>query len=221
MHDALPPPRLQLPAAALWLALACALFGALAAALLGHGPITAADAPISAWFHGHGHPAATQALLAITHWHSTLGVLLMAAAAGLAFAWGRSWRWLALLAASVPGGLILNALVKHAFHRARPQFDTPLLTLASSSFPSGHTAGATLWWGFALVWLFAHEPRPGRRALAMFVAVSLVLLTALSRVYLGAHYLSDVLAAMAEGGAWLALCFTTWHRGAPGGAVRG
>jgi undecaprenyl-diphosphatase len=203
------------------LALACAVFGALAVDLVRHGPVTAADASISAWFHAHGRPAATRALLAVTHWHGTLGVLLMAAVAGLWLAWRRQWQWLALLAVSVPGGLVLNSLVKHAFHRARPHFDTPLVTLASSSFPSGHTAGATVWWGFALVWFFAHEPRPARRAVATCVAVSLIVLTALSRVYLGAHYLSDVLAAAAEGTAWLALCFTVSHRAATGGVARG
>jgi membrane-associated phospholipid phosphatase len=217
-----PPPRLRAPAGFLLLALACAVFGALATDLLRSGAITAADAPISAWIRARAHPAVTQALLLVTHLHSTVGLLLVAAAAASALFWRRQWQWLALLAVSVPGVMVLNALVKHAFQRARPHFDEPLLTLATYSFPSGHTAGATALWGFALMWLFAHQPQWPERLGATVIAVTMVLLTALSRVYLGAHYLSDVLAAAAEGVAWLALCFTVFeHRSARAGARAG
>jgi membrane-associated phospholipid phosphatase len=222
MRDHPPPPRLRAPVALALLALACAVFGVFAADLMQHGAITAADAPISAWFHAHTDRAATQALLLVTHLHSTTGICVMAAAAALALAWWRELQWLPLLAITVPGGLVLNALVKHAFQRARPHFDEPLLTLATYSFPSGHAAGATVWWGFVLVWLFAHEPRLPQRALASALAGLMVALTALSRVYLGAHYLSDVLAAIAEGLAWLALCFMVLdRRSRPAGTIHG
>ena len=46
------------------------------------------------------------------------------------------------------------------------------------------------------------------RAAIVVAAVTIVLLVAFSRIYLGVHYLSDVLAAMVEGAAWLALCYT-------------
>ena len=49
----------------------------------------------------------------------------------------------------VAGGLTLNVLMKLAFHRARPSFDDPLLTLTSYSFPSGHVAGSTLFYGLS------------------------------------------------------------------------
>jgi membrane-associated phospholipid phosphatase len=219
MRDHPPPPRLRAPVAIVLLALACAIFGMLAADLVRHGAITAADAPISAWFHANTDRGATQALLLVTHLHSTAGIGVMAGLAALVLLWRRQLQWLALLALSVPGGLLLNVVVKQAFQRARPHFDEPLLTLVTYSFPSGHTAGATVWWGFALVWLFAHEPRLAPRMLAGALAVSMVLLTALSRVYLGAHYVSDVLAAVAEGAAWLALCFTATERRSPPAGV--
>ena len=213
LRDRAPPPRLRGPAALVLLALACAVFGALAADLVRQGPLTAVDATVTAWFQDHARPVATAVLLAITHLHSTVGVLLMAAVAALALLWRRQRQWAALLVLAVPGGMILNVLVKHAFQRARPQVDEPLVTLASYSFPSGHAAAATLWWGFALVWLFAHDERRPVRVLGTLLALAMIVLTALSRVYLGAHYLSDVLAAVAEASAWLALCFTTLDRG--------
>ncbi|MDB5871732.1 MAG: hypothetical protein JWQ07_1174 [Ramlibacter sp.] len=202
-----PPPRLHAPAGLALLALALLLFGWLAADLLRHGPITRADAGISTWFHGHLHPLITQSLLAVTYLHSTAGVCLMALAAALFLAWRRQAQWLPALALAVPGGLLLNASVKQAFHRARPDLADPLLTLATYSFPSGHTAGATVWWGFFAVLLLSHQPRLAWRVAGVALAAVMISLTALSRVYLGVHYLSDVLAAIAEGCAWLALCF--------------
>jgi undecaprenyl-diphosphatase len=197
------------------LAACIAAFAALAFDLRWHGPVTRADTPISVWFHVHAGPALTAIASAASRMHSTLGICLMALAAGVALAHYRQIQWLPLLALCVPGGLVLNALVKHVFQRARPSFDPPALTLASYSFPSGHTAGATVWWSFALLLWFAWEKRPVRRAAACVLAVAMVLLTGLSRMVLGLHYLSDVLAAMAEGAAWVLLCVTACRRLAP------
>lgn len=202
------PPRLSAPAGLALLALALAVFGLFALDLARQGPLSSADAAITAWFHRHTQLAVTQFLLAITYLHSTLGVCAMAALAAAWLVWRRQLQWLAALALVVPGGLVLNALVKLAFQRARPVLVDPLLTLATYSFPSGHTAGATVWWGFALALVLAHRPRLRWRVAATVAAALMIALTALSRVYLGVHYLSDVLAAMAEGVAWLALCFT-------------
>ncbi len=212
MRPAPTPPRLHVPAALILLALGCVVFGALAADLEWHGPVTGADAAISRWFHAHPLPLVTQAMFAVTALHSTIGIVLMATAAAAALWWGRQFAWLSMLVLTVPGGMLLNTLVKQAFQRVRPHFDEPLVTLASYSFPSGHTAGATLWWGFALIWLFAHSRRTRDRVLGSAFVAAMIMLTALSRVYLGAHYPSDVLAAAAEGVIWLALCFTTLGR---------
>lgn len=201
-----PPPRLHGPGALLLLVLASLAFAGLAADLLLHGPITAADVPISTWFHQHGRPSFTALMRAFSTLHSTAWVLALAALAAAVLLWRRQTAWVVPLLVCVPGGMLLNVFVKNAFQRARPSFDDPLVTIATFSFPSGHTAAATVSWGFALVWLFAHRSSPRERWLAATVAVAMVLLTALSRVYLGAHYLSDVLAATAEGLAWLALC---------------
>lgn len=208
MCHSVSPPRLSWPAGLALLALALAAFALFAFDLARHGPITGADAAITSWFHRNTQLAVTQTLLAITHLHSTYGICAMAAAAAAWLAWQRQWAWLAALAWAVPGGLVLNALVKHAFQRARPALLDPLLTLPTYSFPSGHTAGATVWWGFALAVLLAHRPRLRWRVAGALAAGLMIALTALSRVYLGVHYLSDVLAAIAEGVAWLGLCFT-------------
>jgi membrane-associated phospholipid phosphatase len=204
---AMPPARLHGRAALLLFVVACLAFAGLAADLLVHGPITAADAPISTWFHEHGRAPLTAFLRTISDLHSTASVLTLAALAGAVLLWRREGAWVIPLVLCVPGGMLLNVLVKNQFQRVRPSFEHPLVTIASYSFPSGHTAAATLAWGFALVWLFAHRSSPRERLLATVIAVAMVLLTAVSRVYLGAHYVSDVLAAAAEALAWLALCW--------------
>ncbi|WP_307731059.1 phosphatase PAP2 family protein [Pseudoduganella chitinolytica] len=100
-------------------------------------------------------------------------------------------------------------LLKHVYQRARPVFDEPFLTLATYSFPSGHTAAATLFYGLLASYVVTTNPSWRMRMAAVAGAVCMVLLVALSRVYLGAHFVSDVLAAMAESLAWLAICITS------------
>lgn len=202
----LPHPR---PARALALALLAALvFATLAADLLLHGPVTRADVPISHWFGTHAQPWVTHAMLTVSALHATVPLLVYAAALALAFVVQRQSQWVLPLVVAVPGGLLLNAAVKLVFHRARPTFAHPLVTLSSASFPSGHAAGATVWWGFVLAVWFAREADRRRRLVACLAVAALVLLTALSRVVVGAHYPSDVLAGIAEGTLWLVLCFS-------------
>ena len=195
------------------LVLGCGAFAALAADLLLHGPVTAADAGVSQWLYRNAGAAFTALMVAISAVHGTWPLLAMAAAAALALWRRRQHAWAAALVLCVPGGMLLNYAVKHTFQRARPAIDGAT-DIASYSFPSGHAAGATVWWGFVLVWWFAHraDARTRVAGAALAVAVAMVLLTALSRVYLGVHSLSDVLAAIGEGAAWLALCFMVLAR---------
>lgn len=205
------PPVAQARIALAVLVLGCGAFAALAADLLLQGPVTAADAAVGAWLQALAGPTLTALMRWVSDVHSTRALLVMAAVAAVMLAWRRQPSWVVALVLCVPGGMLLNWAVKHAFQRARPGLDGAV-QIASYSFPSGHTAGATVWWGFLLVWVMAQREDAAARAAATAVAVSMVLLTALSRVYLGAHYLSDVLAAMGEGAAWLALCFIVLAR---------
>jgi undecaprenyl-diphosphatase len=100
-------------------------------------------------------------------------------------------------------------LLKSAYHRVRPSFDDPLLTLATYSFPSGHTAGTTLFYGFMAALLVSRVRAWRWRVATVMLAVLMIVLVGLSRMYLGVHYLSDVMAAAAISIAWLALCLTS------------
>ena len=135
--------------------------------------------------------------------HLALGTALAAF-----FAWRRHWYWLLALILAVPGGMLLNTLLKLAFGRARPHFDDPFVILQSYSFPSGHVAGSTLFYGILAAFLIAHSRSNVQRVAIFVAALLLVTLVAASRMLLGAHFLSDVIGAFTESVAWLALCIT-------------
>jgi undecaprenyl-diphosphatase len=201
------PPGRRFVAGALLVVAAASLFAVLATAVAGGGRLNVLDAEIAAWLHRHATPPLAIAMLVWTQLHSTVAVGAYAAVAALVFAIDRSWRRLTLVVVAVGGGLAVNALMKLAFQRARPTFDDPLLTLATYSFPSGHVAGSTIFYGLAVAGVFARTRRPLARALAVAAAALAIALVAFSRMLLGAHFLSDVVAAFAEGVAWLTLCF--------------
>jgi len=191
----------------LLLVVAVCVFGAIAEDVFTHDPLTIIDARFNVWLHGHTLPWLTSAMLLITHVHSLLGVTVMTLAV-CSYLWIRRLRiWVLMLMLAVFGGMLLNLILKYAFVRQRPHFGDPLLTLTTYSFPSGHTLMATVFYGTlcGLVVSRAHQWR--WRFLAIAVAGLMILLVGFSRIYLGAHYLSDVLAAIAEGLAWLAFCF--------------
>ena len=178
-------------------------------------PLSLLDVRFSAWLRAHHQQALIRAMLVITHLHSMAAVSVLAMTFALYLFRRRHRYWLIAMLLTVFGGMFLNVVLKNIFHRARPHFDDPILTFSSYGFPSGHTMAATCFYGVVAafaIWKIRAWPR---RVLAVTLAASLVLLVGFSRIYLGAHYLSDVLGAMMEGLAWLALCLTaantTWR----------
>ena len=191
------------------LMLACAwAFGTIAAEVLEQSEVTVLDAWIANWFHQHKEGPWTPFMLVITHWHRPAGVLVMAVVFGAWLYRRGAHYWLATLVLAVPGGMLLNILLKYSFQRARPSFAEPLVTLTTYSFPSGHASGATFFYGLLAAYILCTSTSWPARIWAVAVAVVMVALVAFSRVYLGAHYLTDVIAAVVEGVAWLAICIT-------------
>jgi undecaprenyl-diphosphatase len=199
---------LHLTIGVLVLLLAAWIFGGIARDVVEHEALTRLDARLALWLHGHMRPGLTWVMLLLAWLHGIVGTLALA----LLLGWWLRGRlepyWLLALAAAVPGGLVLNFALKLAFHRARPHFHDPVLILPTYSFPSGHALSATVVYGFIACYVVRHARTRPVRVATVLLACALVALVAFSRLYLGVHYLSDVLAGIAEGCAWLAVCIT-------------
>ncbi|MGI9088862.1 MAG: phosphatase PAP2 family protein [Chthoniobacterales bacterium] len=176
------------------------------------GPTTAQvalDHRVTNWFHAHARPGLTSAFRVLTFFGSVGFVTGMSVLGAIFFALRKRWGRLLALVCTMLGGSLLNILLKHFFHRQRPILENPLVTLKSFGFPSGHTMGSTMLYGVLALILVQSLRNPWARLLAALAAVALIGAVGLSRIYLGAHYLTDVLGAIAIGGAWLAFIWTT------------
>jgi len=170
--------------------------------------VAALDLFLANWLHSHAFEPMTSFMLGVSHLHSVLGVTVIGLLLAVHLWYARQRYWLLTLILVLPPGMLLNVALKHSYQRPRPLFEEPLLTLATYSFPSGHTMAATLLYGLLASYLVTCMARGAWRWVVMTLAAGMVLLVACSRMYLGVHYLSDVIAAMAEGVAWLAICVT-------------
>jgi undecaprenyl-diphosphatase len=184
------------------------VFGEIAEDVVEGDTITLIDVRLAHWFRAHATAGFTDAMLFITHWNGILGSSVMGALLAIWFWRRKAHYWLVVVLVAVPGGMLLNVVLKHVFRRARPTLEDPLLTLSTYSFPSGHTAAATVFYGLLACYLLRRVQAWPARTAIVALCCSMVGLVALSRMYLGVHYLSDVLAAAAEGAAWLATCIT-------------
>jgi len=179
-------------------------------------PLTLTDVRFSNWLHTHAWPPLTKVMWGITWLHTSAVVCVAAVLLGIYLWRRRELYWVVTLWVSVFGGVLLNNILKLIFHRTRPHFRDAIQALTTYSFPSGHTMTAAAFYGSLAAFCIAHCKSWPLRILAVVIAMTLIMLVAFSRVYLGAHYLSDVLGAIAEGAAWLALSLTGlyyfWNR---------
>jgi len=182
------------------------LFGSIAEDVVTGDRLTLVDERVAQWLHQNSSTGMTRWMLLISQLHSTAAMAFYTGVIGMLAFRKRQWRRVSLLAVGMGGGLLLNVLMKLAFQRARPHFVDPILTLTTYSFPSGHVAASTIFYGLGVVWIFGRTRAVQWRILAVAAAALAILLVAFSRMYLGVHYLSDVSAAFAEGVAWLTLC---------------
>ena len=208
-----PPPL----AALLIFIAATAGFSLIAAAVVSHAGITARDIQIDQWLHVHRDPGLVWVMRAVSVLDGIAGTLLMTLVLMLWFWRRRAWTDLKTFVFAIPGVMLLNGLLKQVFCRPRPHLADPLTSLTSYSFPSGHVSQSTVFYGLLATWLLARVARRTGRMAVVGAASMMVCVVAASRLYLGAHYLTDVLAAFLEGVAWLASCriVLTWRCARP------
>jgi undecaprenyl-diphosphatase len=141
---------------------------------------------------------------------AVLAIILFAVVGFLLLSQKRAAAWLVL--AAVLGGVAMNSLLKLGFARPRPDFIAPSVKVFTASFPSGHAALSAITY-LTLAALLARTT-PSRRLGVYFVTIGilLTLFVGVSRVYLGVHYPTDVLAGWCVGSAWALGCWVimTW-----------
>src|SRR5213075_2001064 len=169
-------------------------------------PLTGPDHEVAGWFHAHLTRTFVSVLRAFTEFGSGewIGAVLFFVA--LYFVWKKWWPSLVTLLVAVPGGMLLNECVKVLVHRQRPFVDGPFVDWSGYSFASGHTIGATLLYGQLLLFILPALKARHWRLLCIVTAALLVVLVGFSRIALGAHFPTDVLAAMFFGAVWLRFC---------------
>ncbi len=194
-------------AAILAAVLGCVIaFGAIADAVTDGDVLTTWDARLNRWFNENSSPPLTRAVELFTHVGSGLWLIPLATVAVGILASRRAWADALLVAMTTAGALVINPIFKEVFSRPRPALHDPDLTLRTFSFPSGHSMGSAAVYG-ALAIVLARRLRGAVWApLVVAAAVLIVLLVGASRVYLGAHYPTDVVAGWILGLAWLLVC---------------
>ncbi|MBN8747185.1 MAG: phosphatase PAP2 family protein [Variovorax sp.] len=163
------------------------------------------DAHIHAMIVRRPHDVVYLAMDWVSRLHDTVPVLVYVTVL-VVYLWrAGETRWAWVLCVAGPALLLMNTLLKHAFSRPRPSPLPGMEQLSSWSFPSGHTLGATAFYGFLVgfFWLRASAGSRTRWLMTLFAALAIVTV-AVSRVMLGVHYLSDVVASIFEGCALVA-----------------
>jgi membrane-associated phospholipid phosphatase len=195
----------------LLLSVAVIVFVALAEDVLAGGEMARFDVAFARALHDERSPA-WEPVFSTVSWFGSGQVLAMATVVValvlvvnhrmvLAIGW---------LAAQGGGGL-LNQALKETFERTRPEFADPILLSSSWSFPSGHAMGTFILCGLGCYLLLRERRSWTPSAVGVSLAVSWCVVMAFSRLYLGVHFASDVIAGLLAGTAWVAVCASAFE----------
>jgi len=166
---------------------------------------TGLDNRIADELHEHATRPLTEFFEAVTTLGNGIVLAGVAAIAAYLLARRRYYAEAVLMVLAYVGAEVLSYSLKLAFRRDRPFFTDPLATVSTYSFPSGHATVSVAVYGALCLVLVRRLTGPAR-LVCFAAAVLLVSLIGFSRLYLGVHFLSDVLAGFSVGLAWLALC---------------
>jgi undecaprenyl-diphosphatase len=180
---------------------------ALLEAVLDNAKVVRWDIVAAAWIHSKVNPTGTT----VSEWISKIGsptsMGVLAVVGGIELLRRRRKLLLVAWIAAFAGGGALEKILKIAVHRTRPVFNTSGPEEQSLSFPSGHSMICVLGVGMLVYVLIDQSHVKGVwRAVLIGLATSVVLLMGISRVYLGAHFPSDVIGGYAAGAGWIAIC---------------
>lgn len=158
------------------------------------------------WALEHRQSDATLFFTIMTIIGGPSGIAVLMAIVAVVLIVGKRWRWLAYVAVTCGGGALMNLELKRFFARARPAVAEMLRRANGYSFPSGHAMGSTVAFGALSYLAFRYAAQWRWKSAAIALAITLIASVALSRVYLGAHWISDVGAGITAGLVWVTVC---------------
>jgi undecaprenyl-diphosphatase len=184
--------------------------------------ITRFDPMLLEWLRAHSTPLGDRVFSAISLLGSPLAMAIIALAVGIWLIMQREWTVLAVWLIAMVGGQVLAMAFKLVIQRPRPPGAAAFLHNMSWSFPSGHAMGSLIGYGmlsYLAIILWVH--RRGWQIAIAVGAIVLVLLIGLSRLYLGVHYFSDVMAGYSGAVLWLSACISALEVVRRRGQLRG
>lgn len=181
------------------------VFAAIADEVLDDQTIVAFDQQLAQALHNSASEGWTSAFALITLFGSQV-VFILALVVAAYYAIKHHWLHLGVWIATLAGGQLLNLLLKAIFARPRPEFADPLVVEQFYSFPSGHAMLSMIAYGLLAYFIIEVLNRRRYKTLVIVVASLLIVMIGVSRLYLGVHFFSDVVAGFFAGGAWLFAC---------------
>ena len=183
-------------------------FGAVAEEVA-EGDTARSDQRVADWLHGSATDPFTDVFRAFT-WTGNGGFLAVVVLVAVLVLWRQGYVRDALFVVfAFVGAEVITFGMKQGFRRQRPFFEDPLATASSFSFPSGHSLVSLAVYGSIAIVIARHTRNRRVAAAVVLVAALWILAIGFSRLYLGVHFLTDVVAGYAAGAAWLALLYLT------------
>lgn len=180
------------------------IFGALTRDVAASHDLAQLDRPVLEFFIRHREPWLTNVFKVLTTLGSAGFLIPMSIVVGAAVWWARrTAKPMAFLAVTFAGAELAFRVVKHLLDRARPSDALAVAHFGGAAFPSGHATLAAAMWGAIAITVTPFLTTVNRRVMVWSVAVVIAVLVGVTRLYLGAHWLTDVLAGWALGAGWL------------------
>lgn len=161
--------------------------------------------------HAYESPTLDRIALTVTNIGSGWGVTIIGLLLATALVISKRYVDLATLLAVLIGAAVIVFSFKLAFHQTRPQVFVPLAPEHDYSFPSGHSLTSFSLWGFFAWWIVSMGHQDLWRWLLAILGLTIALLVALSRLYIGVHWPTDVIAGMLLAFAWISVCVVGQH----------
>jgi membrane protein DedA with SNARE-associated domain/membrane-associated phospholipid phosphatase len=183
------------------------LFASVTEDVVNHDSLTRFDVALTTWIRAHTTPLGDRIFTFVSMIGSPVAMAIVGAGGAIIIAVRRQWFALGAWVAAFVGAGALTFVLKMIIQRPRPIGAEAFLRGETFSFPSGHALGSLVGYGM-LAWVIGSkwiETARGRWWLVVATAV-LVITIGISRLYLGVHYFSDVVAGYAVGVLWLSVC---------------